>query len=325
MITSEWPTPESPNSVPFIVRQVKFLRDAGIDVDVFHFRGAKNPVNYLKAWHQITLRLTAQGYDLIHAQWGQSLLPALPKRLPLVVTFRGSDLEGIIETNGRYTWQGRLLKKLSQQMALLADETIVVSKHLSNLLPAQVKTTTIPSGLDLDLFHPFDQSEARNALGLSENGTLILFGGDPRVARKRFPLAQQAVGIIQDRTKSVSLLPMQEIEHTKIPLYMNAADVLLLTSKHEGSPNVVKEALACNTAVVSTDVGDVRERIGAIEGCVVCIDDYPQTIADGLAQVLSKKQKINGFHAIQNLDERILTQKVIQVYLKAIEKTNHLY
>ena len=102
---------------------------------------------------------------------------------------------------------------------------------------------------------------------------------------------------------------------------MNACDVLLMTSLHEGSPNVVKEALACNLPIVSTDVGDVRNRIGALDGCVVCATDDPATIAEALNQVLSRRQGIDGRKAVLDLDEQVLTSKVIDVYRRAVEKS----
>src|ERR1041385_7583999 len=96
MITSEWPTQEVPNSALFVAQQVKFLKQAGVVVDVFHFRGAKRPQNYVRAWWRVRQRLLRDQYDLVHAQWGQSALLALPTRLPIVVTFRGTDLEGLL-------------------------------------------------------------------------------------------------------------------------------------------------------------------------------------------------------------------------------------
>jgi len=131
MITCEWPTPERPQDVPFIVRQVEFLRRTGVDIDVFFFRGAKKLINYVRAWKQVHYRRTHARYDLVHAQWGQSGLLALPKSLPLVVTFRGDDLEGIVGHNGRYTVAGRFLQLVSRSVAYVADEVITVSEALS--------------------------------------------------------------------------------------------------------------------------------------------------------------------------------------------------
>ena len=118
----------------------------------------------------------------------------------------------------------------------------------------------------------------------------------------------------------IELVRVTESPYELMPYYMNACDVLLLTSLHEGSPNVVKEALACNLPVVSTDVGDVRERIGDVEGCGICKDDQPETIATALRQVLSRDKPIDGRTTVLDLDERLLTQKVIKIYQGAIEK-----
>ena len=96
MISSEWPSAEHPGSGIFIEQQARFLRSAGVDVDVVAFRGAKDPRRYVRAWIEVQRRVRAAEYHLVHAQFGQSGLLALPKRLPLVVTFRGSDLQGIV-------------------------------------------------------------------------------------------------------------------------------------------------------------------------------------------------------------------------------------
>jgi teichuronic acid biosynthesis glycosyltransferase TuaC len=135
MITSEWPTPEKPHEVPFIVRQVRFLREAGVDITLFPFRGRKNPLNYWHAWREAQTRIKSGTFDLVHAQWGQSGLLALPKKIPLVVTFRGDDLEGIIGANGRRTAYGYVLNFLSRIVARKADQVILVSHHLSHAIP----------------------------------------------------------------------------------------------------------------------------------------------------------------------------------------------
>lgn len=317
MITSEWPSPEFPRTAPFIVQQVDYLRQAGVNVEVFHFRGAKNPLNYVKAWVKVRARLRSHRFDLIHAQWGQSALLALPKSIPLVVTFRGDDVRGIVGANGRYTFQGRILQFVSRFVLPFADQIIVVSSELAQHLTRRC-FSIIPSGLDLNSFRPLSMLESRRKLGLPEEKKLVLFTALLRNPRKRYGLAKQAVDMLADRF-DVELVQVSDIPHESMPDYMNACDVLLLTSSHEGSPNVVKEALACNLPVVSTDVGDVRERIGNIEGCEVCADDRPETIAAALERVLARGQRINGRQAVLELDERLVTQKVIQVYQQAIE------
>ena len=105
--------------------------------------------------------------------------------------------------------------------------------------------------------------------------------------------------------------------HEHMPLYMNACDLLLLTSMHEGSPNVVKEALACNLPVLSTAVGDVPQRIKGIGGCAI-VPAEPGAIAAALQTTLQRHERVASRQTIQPLDERSLTEQVIAVYQQAI-------
>jgi len=317
-ITSEWPTSEHPNWVPFIVQQVNYLRKAGIDVDVFSFRGSKNPFNYIKAWFRVRKTLRAKHYDLIHAHFGQSGLIALPKSVPLIVTFHGSDLQGDVTASGLYTAQGKILQVVSKFVALFADEIVVVSHALGQMINPKKTRHVIPCGVDLDLFAPMDQCVARQKLSLAMDQKIILFGGRPEMPVKRFKLAKQVVELVVE--KGVEMVALNSASHSQMPCYLNACDVLLLTSSHEGSPTIIKEALACNLPIVSTDVGDVRKRIGNIEGCVVCDDDHPETIATALKQVLARGKRINGRESVLDLDENLIAQKIIKVYKHALEK-----
>jgi teichuronic acid biosynthesis glycosyltransferase TuaC len=317
MITSEWPTSKQPYAVPFIVRQVDQLRRAGLEVDVFHFEGRKNPFRYLFAWVRLRTRFKLRKYDLIHAQWGQSAILALPKKKPLVITYRGSDLDGILTKLGRLSIFGRILRLVSKYLANIADQVIVVSEHLAEGLP-DCSYLVIPTGIDMNLFNPREKTEARNLLGIPQNERIILFVGNPLNVEKRFELARSAVDLIKKSHSNVRLFVVNRISYEQMPLYMNMSDVLILTSAHEGSPNVVKEALACNLPVVSTDVGDVRKRLSSIEGCFICADDQPETIALALKQVLTRNERIKGRETIKDLDEDLLIRKVIVVYQNAI-------
>jgi len=312
MITSEWPTPQSPYSVPFIVRQVKFLRRANVAVDVFHFRGKRNPFNYMRAWIAVRRKLKENAYDLIHAQFGQSGALAIPKRLPLVVTFRGDDLEGIVGKRGRYTFAGYILRAVSFWVAKHADAVILVSESLKRRLPSR-EFKVIPSGVDFEFFSVLPKKECRMRLGLSLTKRLVLFVGDPAEKIKRYELAAKAVALL-DPSLDAELVVAWRVPHSDIPLYMNACDALVFTSIHEGSPNAIKEALACNLPVVSVNVGDVAQRVAGLEGCAVCADDLPETLATQLTSVLRREASINARAALLDLDEAVLTPKVVGVY-----------
>lgn len=319
MITCAYPTPENPRRVPFIARQVDYLKRAGVDLDLFHFKGKQNLFNYVRAWRQLRKHTAGKTYDLVHAQWGQSAVLALPKRLPWVITFRGNDLEGIVGERGEYTLNGRIQQRVSQLMARLADSVIVVSDRLGSRLRRK-DYHVIPSGLDLDLFRPIPQDEAREYLQLPQDKKLILFAASRKDnPRKRYDLAEAAVEMIKDRY-DVELVVATKVPHSSIPYYMNACDLLLLTSMHEGSPNVVKEALACNLPVVSTDVGDVAERIRGIDGCAICRDYTPEAAASCLEKVLAHGKRVGGRRAVEELDENLLTQKVIEIYRNVLAR-----
>jgi glycosyltransferase involved in cell wall biosynthesis len=310
-ITSEWI--DTGHGTPFIARQVEFLRRAGIDVEVFAFRGAKNPINYLKAWGRLRRKLKLERYDLIHAQFGQSGLLALPNRMPLVVTLRGDDILGVNRPGRRPALYGRLLRRLTQLVTLCSDAVIVVADHMRAHVPSSTPVHVIPSGLDLDSFKRLPQTEARRRLGLSEGERLVLFACNPADERKRFDLARRAVQILNARLPA-KLIVAWGVPHAEISVYMSACDVFVFTSSQEGSPNVVKEALACDLPVVSVAVGDVRQRLQGVEGCEVCVDERPETIAAALERALRRGGRIRGREAVQCLDERLLTKKVIDIY-----------
>jgi glycosyltransferase involved in cell wall biosynthesis len=321
MVTSDWPIPGVPRTTMFIRRQAEFIQRAGVDLDVFPFHGAKKPLNYMRAWARLRRHLKGTPYDLIHAQFGQSGLLAFPKRLPLVVTFRGSDALGIIrDGDGRRTRVGRILQRASRFVARHADAVILVSAHLADHLPTKAPVHVIPAGIDFTVFRPLSRADARRELGLDPAERLILFVGNPEQARKRFPLARHAVDLLNAQLPA-KIVVAWNVQHHQIPLYMNACDALVFTSMQEGSPNVVKEALACNLPVVSVKVGDVAERLSAVEGCELCADDQPATIAAGLERVLRRNgQRIDGQSAVRSLDESMLTERVLEVYRSVLPR-----
>jgi glycosyltransferase involved in cell wall biosynthesis len=324
MLTSEWPR-DAGHTAHFVRRQARFLEEAGVRVEVFPFRGAKSPLKYASGWVRAHRRLARGAFDLVHAQFGQSALLALPTRLPLVVTFRGDDLLGVVGDGGRHTLGGWVLQRLSRLAARAADAIIVVSRHMARRLPSppavRAPIHVVPSGIDLALFRPMPQGPARKLLGLPADERLVLFVGDPADPRKRGDLAQSAVAQIGGAR--ARLVVAWQVPHTQIPDYMAACDALVFTSLQEGSPNAVKEALACNLPVVSVPVGDVAERLHGVAGCELCADDRAETIAAALTRVLDRHDRVDGHTAVGHLDERLLTQQVIAIYRAALNGASH--
>lgn len=315
MVTSEWPTPENPFLVPFLVQQVEFLRRAGVEVEVFSFRGAKNPMNYLRAWWVFNQRYKCRRtqYDLVHAQFGQSALIPWPKRLPLIITFHGTDLLGELTTDGWRTLRGKLLVWLGRTAARFADAVVIVSDKMRQQLPASVPLHILPTGVDLGSLASVTREEARRQIGLPLDERLALFVGSPNNPLKRYDRAQRAVEVLNQRLPTRLILGWNR-PHNEILTLMHACDVLVVTSLSEGSPTIVKEALACNLPIVSVIVGDVVERLDGIDGCEIVPDDKPESIAAALDRILRRGGRIRGTEAIKLLDEKVLANKLIGIY-----------
>jgi glycosyltransferase involved in cell wall biosynthesis len=300
-----------------VKREVESLRQIGLQVDVFHYQGGWSPVAYARATAQFHRQLRNQAYDLVHIRFGQCGIVALTqRRLPIVVRFGGSDLLGWRDEDGHEPIASKLLRAVSRTVARRATEVIIVSESMASQLPER-RYHVIPSGIDLEQFRPINPAAARAQLGLPAHRKLILFAANPERRVKRFDVAQAAMALL-DPALDAELVVAANVGHEQMPLYMSACDVLLLTSDHEGSPNVVKEALACNLPVVSVDVGDVRERLDGLPGCYICADRRPQTIAAALAESLSLPARPLLRDSVCHLETTRLAKQVAEVYVCAL-------
>ena len=306
-ISSEW------EFCPFLKRQVDYLTNHGFHVDVFTFRGAKSLLRYLDAWLELRRTFDVSEYDLIHANFGQSALLAVPFKKPLIVTFHGSDLLGIKNENGRNTMKGFFLQTISRRIARAAATVCIVSSQMAEFLPRNVEYELLPIGVNLEIFKPLSSIECRNHLGLPGSKKLILFGGRPERPDKRLWLAKRAVDAISEK-HNAELVCMPTIPHELVPIYINACDVVLLTSIKEGSPNIIKEALACNVPVVSVDVGDVRDRIKGLENSFISESDSPRHIAAALEKSLTFDNDFQGRASVSHLSEEIINNRLADIY-----------
>lgn len=223
---------------------------------------------------------------------------------PTVVSFCGSDLLGELLSGSVRKIISRIGVRASWRAARRASGVIVKSRNLLDSLPKDInrsKIRIIPNGIDLTRFKPLGQSESREQLGWNDNCFHVLFPTNQGDPRKRFNLAKAAVEILNNSSKNlVEIHQLRGVPHELVPIWLNASDVVLLTSLHEGSPNIIKEALACDVPVVSVDVGDVRERIKEIDGCYIALAD-PVDLAEKLQLVQAGMQRISGRLGMQEL------------------------
>jgi glycosyltransferase involved in cell wall biosynthesis len=262
--------------------------------------------SYLKGISGLREYLRVNEIDIVHAHYSYSgMLASLATRKPIVISLMGSDIED--------HWMGRVLIRIFSKFSWKA---VIMKSRRSKTHLGLKKAHIIPNGVNLELFKPLQADEARKKAGLQKDKRYILFLSHPDRREKNYALASEAVNILND--EKVKLMALYDKPHHEIPIYLSASDVLLLTSHFEGSPNAVKEAMACNCPVVSTDVGDVKEVIGDTEGCYIT-SFKPEDVAEKLKQAIDFGKRTRGREEIQHLDSKIIAKKLIKVYKQVLK------
>jgi glycosyltransferase involved in cell wall biosynthesis len=315
VVTNLWPTESDPGYGSFVQAQMESLRPLGVEFDTLFIDGRASRWNYLRAIGRMRTLLRKNRYDLIHAHFGLSGWVARCQfRVPVVVSFMGDDVLGRPRRDGSITAYGRFLQVSSFLLARMVAASIVKSQQMkSNLRLASAEV--IPNGVDLNAFRPIERSEARKVLGLDPAKKYVLFPYDPAEQRKRYDLIQAAVAEAQAGDPSIEILHVRGVPRDRMPLYMNAADVLVLASIFEGSPNAVKEAMAVNLPVVAVDVGDVGELIGHTEGCFM-VPREVKPMAGKIAEACRRAERTRGREAIARLSIEKVAERVVEVYAR---------
>lgn len=156
-------------------------------------------------------------------------------------------------------------------------------------------------------------------LGLHPEKKYVLFAANPEIAVKRFPLARAAAECLQTLDPSVELIVVCKEPQPRLALYMNACDALVFPSFQEGSPNIVKQAMACNLPIVATDVGDVREVIDGTPRCYIC-SPSKEGFADALSRILQSPARTEGRQRVQHFSGPIIARRLIRVYEDTLER-----
>lgn len=284
-----------------VLNQGESLKKAGIEIAFYPISG-KGISGYLKSAFILRKFAKKECFDLYHAHYSLSAFAAsLAGCKPLVASLMGSDVHEndffrlLIRAFAKFFWQA----------------VIVKSEEMSQILKL-AESHVIPNGVDLELFKPLAKEDALSKVGFKK-GKNIIFVSDPGRPEKNIGLAKAAVEGLHDM--EIRLHPVFGKPNSELAWYYNAADLLLLTSRWEGSPNVIKEAMACNLPIVATDVGDVKEIIGRTEGCCLC-SDRVDSVSEGIRKTLAWGKRTNGRERIIDLqlDSTSVSRKIISVY-----------
>ena len=306
-VTNMYPNTDNLGAGTFVMHQAEYLKKLGHSVNILHILGYRSKFNYLKAVFDVFLETKKKKYDIVHAHYGLSGLPALFSwKTPVLVTLHGSDiLVGIIQP------------MISHFVCKFSDGVITVSQKINSIINGYV----IPCGVDLEVFKPYSQVESRYKLGLPLDKKIIIFPFDPQIKIKRYDLAEKVIKKLKANGLKIDLLIVNKVSNDQMPIYYSASDAMILCSDSEGSPTSVKEALACNIPVISTNVGDVEEIMKDIPGTAICNSSI-DSLAENLLFVLEykKRNKFNGRSFIERYSQNNTILTLIEVYKNIINK-----
>jgi glycosyltransferase involved in cell wall biosynthesis len=295
--------------------QAESLRALGLEVDVVPIPGYASRASYLMAAARVAALNRRRTYDIVHAHYGHSAVVArLQLRSPLVITYLGSDLLAFGQAINGLSRRARLEASVFRQLARFAAATVTQSEEMERVLPSscQRRNRVIPEGVDLELFRPAERDEARGELGWPVDERVVLFV-DPDRPEKNYPLAQAVCDRLAVRMPELRLRAAAGVEPAAMPRLMAAADALLLTSRSEGGPSVVKEAMAMELPVVSTPVGIVRECLRGLPGLWVRDADV-EALAEALEAALEGGRVPEARAAIASMSLQRVAERVSDVY-----------
>lgn len=296
---------------PFIVEQAEALKKQGCEIDFFGLQG-KGVWGYLRNLPKLKRKIKTYRADVIHAHYGLSgLFANLQRGVPVVTTYHGSDIN-----DPSVLPLSRIAMRLSAWNVFVSKKTLAIAK------PKKCYTL-LPCGIDFTDVQLTEKDEARRRIHLELGKHYVLFAGAFDNEVKNAALAQQAVEGLHDA--KVELLELNGYSREEVTLLMCAADAFLMTSLSEGSPQVIKEAMACGCPIVSVDVGDVWERTEGIEGCFVSEVRKPKELAAMLQKAISYQGKTQGRDKlmIDELDNLAVARRLLGIYETVVNDEHH--
>lgn len=291
----------------WLLNQQKHFEDC---VDDYYLNNLRNPISFLK--HIITLFQLAKQYKIVHAQYGSavgfitSLLPT--KR---IVTLRGSDWYKAPANSLKDKIRIAIGHQLTKLSLSRFDEIIVMSDKMKQQILANHKNLSIhviPDPMDLERFYPIERE------GANSDVKKVMFSTVKKDNPiKRYDLAKKSFDLLKEKNPNVDLIMMNNVPHDKVNEFINGTDLVLLTSTHEGWPNIIKEALACNTPFVATDVSDLKSIAEQTKNCFVT-DDDPILLAEALEKALSSGKNENLRKFVSSFEMKDTVSEIKKVY-----------
>jgi teichuronic acid biosynthesis glycosyltransferase TuaC len=312
------------SSFIFSRRQVSKLKEMGVEGESYFLTSRTNPFELLRSRKEVKKIINELSPDIIHAQYGSinGLFAVCLKHPNTIISFQGSDLNSISSLG---IIRNLIIQSASRIGLKRSICNIVVGEDLKKIVPLKYhyKSFVIPIGVDENLFKPIPQDRAREMLGWNLTDLVVLFNGNnPEVKRQDIALA--SITIVKQQFPSARLEILDgTIEPEKIPLLINASNVVLLCSDSEGSPTIIKEAMACNIPIVSNIVGDTKTRLENVNGALLTSQD-PSDIANSIIHFFKNNDRslydLRDSFFSQNLSEKSLCEETLLIYNNILKK-----
>lgn len=307
-MTNLYPTPDRPYISPFVKEQVEAVLENYPDmtIDVYVIEGLRPRFAYIRAMLLLPAFVKKGGYDIVHAHFGLTLVSTLFVRVPVIITFHGSDL--LINPT----------KHISKFLAPMTSKAIVVAQSLKKVLGFG---EVIPCGIDVKKFKLPPPLEQKSIPG--EPGKLkILFPGNPERKEKNYSLFRAVCEDIEKRGISVMEVHLVNVRREEVPKLFWDCDIMILTSTSEGSPTVIKEAIAAKIPFISVDVGDVKEWVDLVTFGVVVTGRDPKNIADTAITLLNQIENralLCNKKCLEKIDINNTAKKIRRVYDQVLD------
>lgn len=302
VVTNFVPDATAPQRGRWVRDQVEEIRRLGVGVDVFSFPPGSS--HYIPAALRLRRLLRHRSFDLVHVHYGLTAWSALlAGARPLVVTFHGTDV--------RHPVVGPLSRRLAWRADLVAAVSLALFGPEDDRpgLPPVPGSAILPCGPDLGRFRPLPRVEARRELGLSPDGRYLLFPANPDRPEKRADRAAEVAA-----ASGAELLTGGSIEPDQMPLWVNAANAVLVTSDYEGFGLTCVEALACEVPVFSTPVGVAPFALAGITGALCAPFDL-KTWSEALRPHLAAPDpRIDGAARAASLSATRMAERTIAAY-----------
>lgn len=302
VVTNFMPDESAPQRGRWVRDQVDEVRRHGIAVDLFAFPPGRG--EYLPAAKRLRSLLRRERFDLVHAHYGLAgWVARVAGASPLIVTFHGTDV------------RHHLVGHLSRRLAWRVDLVAAVSRALFEPeddrpgLPPVPASAVLPCGPDLRRFERRSRPEARHALGLDQGGSYLFFPANPARPEKRHDRAAEVAAAC-----GAELLCGGSIEPEQMPLWLNAANAVLITSDYEGFGMAAVEALACDVPVLSTPVGIAPYALGGIKGCLCAPFDASTWVTVARGHLERPDPRVAGAARAATLSASRMAERVIEVY-----------